>query len=35
MLPSTKYQSDYDLWFISKVIDYVGEQIKSKGKESI
>lgn len=32
MLPSVKYQSEYDLWFINKAMDYLSKHIKqSKG----
>jgi predicted unusual protein kinase regulating ubiquinone biosynthesis (AarF/ABC1/UbiB family) len=30
MLPSVKYQCDYDLWFINKCLDICRDYIKSK-----
>jgi predicted unusual protein kinase regulating ubiquinone biosynthesis (AarF/ABC1/UbiB family) len=33
LLPSTKYQCEYDLWFINKCLDYCKEYVKSKQVE--
>lgn len=35
VLPSTKYQSEYDIWFINKCLNYCKEYVRSKQIESV